>query len=78
MLQLEKQNKQIQAELQATKKAHNESEISFYSVQRERDVFKMNFEKAEKMLMEHGIEFLADGMEEMHKKTVIEEYSGRE
>jgi hypothetical protein len=37
----------------------------------------MNFKMADKLKLEHGIEFLTDGMEEMHKISIIEQYTGK-
>ncbi len=68
LLDLEKRNIQLENELQATIKALRDKDDNFYSVQSERDFYKINYEAAMDLLSECGIEFTPPEIKETSKK----------
>jgi hypothetical protein len=73
---LEKRNKLLQSELHATKKAINEKDIMFFSLQQERDSYKLNYDMAKFLLSDNGIELLnKDGIAETQQNLSMVDYS---
>jgi hypothetical protein len=54
---LEIQNIELQAQLQASKRAIKENKRAFYTVQLERDNYKLNFDTAKFLLAKHEIAY---------------------
>jgi hypothetical protein len=74
VFQLEKDLAQTKAELQQTKKTSSETEISYYTILRERDLLKLATEKYKKFLEEHSLTLdLTDC--DLNSKNLIEEYT---
>ena len=77
LLASEKETNKVKAELQINKKALNESEISLYSVKRERDLLKILSERYKQKLKDAGIGLEVDEehLQEVDGKNLYEEYN---
>ena len=77
LVQYEKELSRVNLELQQTKADLNQSEISLYSMQKDRDLLKLLNEKYQSVLESNNIKISLDDAEfkDLQKEGLVEEYS---